>query len=289
MSSTVISLTTDFGASDWYVGAMKGVALSINPAIAFVDISHDIPPQDIAHGAFVLGCAYRYFSPDTLHVGVVDPGVGTSRRALLLDTPSGRFIAPDNGLLTYVIADQQGCGAAGSPFGPSHGGFMEPLPTRVPDGCSAYVLNRTEYWRDAVGHTFQGRDIFAPVAAHLARGVPPKQLGDAIDYVVCLNVHPPVSQGSGVEGRIMFVDHFGNLASNIRENQLPRHSLEVEIGGTSIKGLSRTFADGNGLLALIGSHGYLEIAEANGSAAERLSSGVGSAVRVVGSGSGLRH
>ena len=281
MSSAIVTLTSDFGAGDAYVGAMKGVLLGISPDVTLVDISHDVPPQDIGHGAFVLGSAYRYFPPETIHVAVVDPGVGTGRRALLLVTPSGRFLAPDNGLLTYVLADERRRPASDNVTGSADSDFMEPLPVPVPGGCSAYSLTNQEYWRHPVSRTFHGRDIFAAVAGHLSRGVPPQELGEEVDSVLALYVPAPVARDGVVEGWILFVDHFGNLVSNIRSADLPGSEVQVEIGGVPIAGLSRTFADSEGLLALVGSRDYLEIAEANGSAAERLGVGVGARVRVV--------
>ena len=288
MSSTIITLTTDFGARGGYVGAMKGVVLGINSDVSLVDISHDVPPQDIGHGAFILGSTYRYFSPDAIHVVLVDPGVGTSRLALLLITPGGRFLAPDNGLLTHVLADHRDQAAPEVLGSPSTGKFMEPVTTPVPSGCSAYELNRSEYWRHPVSDTFHGRDIFAPAAAHLSRGVPPDQLGDAVDQAVTLHIPPPSSQAGVVEGRIVFVDHFGNLVSNIRSTDLPPGDVEVEIGVVRIKGLARSYAEARGLLALVGSQGYVEVAETNGSAADRLGAGVGSRLRLLSVGRGVR-
>ena len=275
MPSQTITLTTDFGASDSYVGAMKGVALSIAPDVTIVDVSHHIRPQDIAHAAFVLGSVYRSFTPDTIHVAVVDPGVGTARKAVLLVTPEGRFLAPDNGLLAYVLADQ----AAPSPLGQG-GRFMEPIAVAVPEGCSAISLTRPRYWRQPVSDTFHGRDIFAPAAAHLARGVPPEDLGEPVEQVRCLSIPSPESRGATIEGRIIFVDHFGNLVSNIRPSALPAGDIRVSVGGALITGLSKTFSEGEGLRAIIGSHGYLEFGEKNGSAASRLGAGVGSTVTV---------
>ena len=284
MASPIVTLTTDFGASDAYVAAIKGVVLAIAPDATIVDISHAIPPQDIAHGAFVIGSAYRYFRPDTIHVGVVDPGVGTSRRALLVVTPEGRFLAPDNGLLTYVFLDDDHW-TSDEGHAVAQKEIMEPVATPVPDGFSAYALTRDEYWRRPVTDTFHGRDIFAPVAAHLARGVPPEQLGDIVDQVTCLNIYPPDRRGGAVEGRVIFVDHFGNLVSNIRSGHLPGDGVEVEVGGRTIRELVRSFAEGGHLLALVGSHGFLEVAARNGSAAARLGVGVGSSVRVLPAGS----
>ena len=280
MSSTIITLTTDFGAGDGYVGAMKGVVLGINSDAALVDISHDIPPQDVAHGAFVLGITSRHFGPSTVHVGVVDPGVGTSRRALLLVTPRGRYVAPDNGLLTYVLADQLDDSPSGVGVGAGKTEFMGPVTAAIPKGCSAYELNRSEYWRHPVSDTFHGRDIFAPAAAHLSLGVPPDEMGEAVDEVVSLNIPPPSNRGGVVEGRIIYVDRFGNLVSNVRSSQLPSGDLEVEVCGARIQGIARSYAEAGGLTALVGSHGYLEIAETNGRAADRLAAGVGSVLRL---------
>ena len=279
MPSAIITLTTDFGASDGYVGAMKGVILGINPQVSIVDVTHNVPVQDIAHGAFVLGATCRYFPGDAVHVCVVDPEVGTSRRALLLVTPTGRFVAPDNGLLTYLLLDPASPDAAG----PGPGAdveFKSPITVMVPDGCTAYSLTRCEYWRHPVSDTFHGRDVFAPIAAHLSAGVPPGQLGEETREVVALNLGPPQSRRGAIEGRVVFVDHFGNLVSNIPSSAVRGSSVEVEIKGRRVKGLSRTFAGGQGLRALIGSHGHLEIAESNGSAAARLSADVGTRLRV---------
>jgi S-adenosylmethionine hydrolase len=281
MSPPIISLTTDFGTAGGYVGAMKGVILAIDPDIALVDISHDVPPQDIAHGAFVLGSAYRYFTAGTVHVAVVDPGVGTSRRPVLVVTPAGRFLAPDNGLLTYVLADHQGPGSLTGAGASGQGEFMQPVAMPVPEGCSAYVLTRSAYWRHPVSDTFHGRDVFAPVAAHLSRGVPPHRMGDPVEELVCLDLLRPETHGGMVEGQIIFVDHFGNLVSNIRSSHLSGGGVEVEVGGTVVSGLSRTYAETEGVAALVGSHGYLEVAERNGNAADRLGVGVGGRVRVV--------
>ena len=279
MPSAIITLTTDFGASDGYVGAMKGVILGVNPQASIVDLTHNVPAQDIAHGAFVLGATCRYFPRDAVHVCVVDPEVGTSRRALLLVTPTGTFVAPDNGLLTYVLLDPASSDFAGSGPG-ADVEFKSPFTVDVPDGCTAYSLTRSEYWRHPVSDTFHGRDIFAPIAAHLSAGVPVGQLGEETREVVALNLGPPQSRRDAIEGRVVFVDHFGNLVSNVPASAVRGSSVEVEIKGRRVKGLSRTFAGGRGLRALIGSHGHLEIAENSGSAAERLSADVGTRLRV---------
>jgi len=276
MTASTISLTTDFGSASGYAGAVKGVLLGINPAAKIVDISHDVPPQDIAHGAFVLGSAYRFFD-DTIHIAVVDPGVGTSRRALLLITPAGRFLAPDNGLLTYIVLDQAGDTA---PSGPDVA-FMAPVETPVPKGCAAYSITRPEYWRHPVSSTFHGRDIFAPVAAHLSLSVAPDEMGERVDSIVVLNVWPGPTNGASLDGNVIFVDGFGNLVTNLRSDRIPAGPMSIEICGERLQGISETYAEADGLVALYGSHGYLEVAERNGSAAARLQARVGDAVRVL--------
>ncbi len=271
----LITLTTDFGPQDGWPAAMKGVILGINPGAVVVDISHEAPPQAIAHAAFVLWTVYRFFPPDTVHVAVVDPGVGTSRRALLLVTPQGRFVAPDNGLLSYVLSDMGAQAVPGQDTG-----FMGPALVRVPSGCQAYALTQPAYWRQPVSTTFHGRDIFAPVAAHLSAGVRPADLGQPVDEVVALNIPQPAVKEGETVGRVIHVDRFGNLVVNIRPEHLPGRRIETHIEGHRARGLAQSYAEGDGLLAIIGSHGCLEIAARNGSAAARTGARVGSEVRV---------
>ena len=281
MPSTIVTLTTDFGTRDGYVGAMKGVILGISPGASVVDITHDVPAQDIAHGAFVLGSAHRYFPEGAVHVAVVDPGVGTARRALVLVTPSGSFVAPDNGVLTYVVAAHRKPDEPdASPISEDRE-FLEPVTTALPEDCRAYVLNRPEYWLQPLSDTFHGRDLFAPVAAHLSRGVSAEELGEPVNELVCLHVPSPVATGDGVKGRIIHVDHYGNLVSNITAADMPGVAVQVEIAGQRISGISRSFAEGGELVAIIGSHSYLEVARRNGDGAGYLGAGVGSVVTVV--------
>ena len=277
MSAGIVTLLTDFGTSDGFAASMKGVLLGINPQATLIDISHEVPAQDIAHGAFVLGTAYRYFSSDSVHVAVVDPGVGTRRRAVLLVTPAGMFLAPDNGLLTYVLLDHLTSGWGSNPKGPDPGEFLGPSSARVPEGCAAYELTNPEYWRHPVSNTFHGRDVFAPAAAHASLGVRAELLGEQVDTLTYLNVRP--SAGGG--GRVIFVDRFGNLVSNVRSADLAGPAVTVEVNGKLVKGLGRTYAEADGLVALIGSHGYLEIAEREASAASTLRAGVGTQVKVL--------
>ncbi len=265
MASPVITLTTDFGAGE-YAASMKGAVLTVSPNAALVDISHDVPPQDVAHGAFVLGACYRSFPKGAIHVAVVDPGVGGSRRPLLLVTPDAVLVGPDNGIFTYVLRDHAGADA----FGVEGLCLFEPIQIPVPPGCRAFELDRSEYWRRPVSPTFHGRDIFAPAAAHLSLGVAPRAMAGEVDELTALNVPAPAITEDGAHGRVVHVDRFGNLVTNIPAEGLPHGKAVVEAAGARIDRVSGIYADGDGLMALIGSHGYLEIAESNGSAAVRL-------------------
>ena len=274
MSNKVLAFTTDFGSSDSYVAAMKGVALGIAPDLTLVDVTHDVPRHDIRHGAFMLGGVYRYFPADTIHVAVVDPGVGTSRKAVALVTPAGSFCAPDNGLLSYVLNDY--LKADQVRFESKE--FGMPVRVPVPDGCDAYEISNPVYRLEPVSDTFHGRDIFTPAAAHLASGLEPELLGEPLREITMLNLFTLEKDISAVTGRVIHVDRFGNIVTNISIDQLPEGEIVVEIADTKIHGLSATFADADGLLALIDSHGYLEIAENLGSAAHRLGIAVGDTV-----------
>ena len=274
MSNKVLAFTTDFGSSDAYVAAMKGVALGIAPDLTLVDVTHEVPRHDIAHGAFVLGSVYRYFPAETVHVAVVDPGVGTSRKAVALVTPSGSFCAPDNGLLSYVLDDHLTEGRIS--FESTKFGVRVKVP--VPDGCEAYEISNPVYRLEPVSDTFHGRDIFTPAGAHIASGLKPEHLGEPLNELTILNLFTLELSKDSVAGRVVHVDHFGNVVTNIPASQLPQGDVVVEIADTKIRGLSATFSDANGLLALIGSHDYLEIAENLGNAARRLGIGIGDTV-----------
>ncbi len=283
-------ITTDFGLSDAFVGVMKGVILNINPQAVVIDLTHDLQPQNLRQASFVLGVNYPYFPPDTIHVAVVDPGVGTERRALLLITPTARFLAPDNGLLSYVVKDYltEPPGQTGqlSQFGR--------IP--VPPGLKAYALTNPRYWLNPVSNTFHGRDVFAPVAAHLSLGLPPQALGAPVADLVWQPLPEPTRRDDGgVQGEVIYIDRFGNLITNIAAVDLRAErdgagSVEVRIGPRRILGLSRTFhdvsvpdwtqPDGVALVALIGSNGYLEVAARDGNAAQVLGLGAGTPVRV---------
>lgn len=268
-SQPVITLTTDFGLQDPYVGLMKGVILRINPNAEIVDVTQGVTPQNVLQGSFLLQHSYRYFLKDAIHVAVVDPGVGTNRRAVLLETPEGRFLAPDNGLLTHVLLDGLGQPSA-------EGG-----PVELPTGWRAYHLTNADYWLQPLSHTFHGRDIFAPVAAHLSKGATPSDLGDKVDSLHCLAISTPNWQDNVLRGRVVHVDRFGNLVTDILAALLTTHdSVWIEVGDTAVNGLSSSYAEADGLLAIIGSFDTLEIALKNGNAAAKLGLGPAAPVTV---------
>jgi S-adenosylmethionine hydrolase len=268
----IITLTTDFGLADGYVAAMKGVALGINPGAQLVDISHTIPPQDVARAAFVLGTASPYFPPGTVHLVVVDPGVGTDRKAIILRTPEADFVAPDNGVLSDVV-QQYLAGPAGS-------GRRK---LKAAPGLEAFAVTEPRFWRSPMSRTFHGRDIFAPVAAHLSLGVPPSGFGEPVDSLVVLPLSRPSRSPDGtLTGSIRHIDSFGNLITNIRSGDLPGRpgDITVEVGEKVIRGLRPTYGSGRGLIALIGSSDYLEIALKDGNAAARLQVRSGDNVKI---------
>ncbi len=275
MTPPLLIFTTDFGLSDAYAGVMKGVALTINPKLRFIDLTHQILPQNIAQGSFLLGINHRFFPDDAIHVAVVDPGVGTDRRPVLLTTPRGIFVAPDNGLLSGVVS----CYLDSAPTNPG--------PVNLPASLSAVHLTNPEYWRHPVSETFHGRDIFTPTAAHLSLGVATESLGQPIDSLYHLPIPQPTNTRGTISGQVIYTDVYGNLVTNIQAEMLPEAGpVQVQIMGRSITGLSRTFnvsshPEPEGLKALAGSHGYLEVAVANGNAAVLLGAGEGETVRVV--------
>ena len=251
------------------------MVLQLNPQATIVDISHHIEPQSVAQGAFVLGSAYRFFPCDTIHVAVVDPGVGTSRRAILLNTREGIFLAPDNGLLTYVLRDSLEYQAV-----VQDRQLLEPMDVPLPSGCAAYHLSNRSLWGNPVSDTFHGRDIFAPVAAHLSLGTLPEEVGEPVASLVCLCIPHPRQEGSTLTGHVIHVDGFGNLITTIEGKALAQNRVEVLLKGRRIHGVSRAYAGSIGLLAIVGSHGNLEIAVKDGNAAREMDARVGDEVVV---------
>jgi S-adenosyl-L-methionine hydrolase (adenosine-forming) len=244
----VVALLTDFGTRDHYVGTMKGVVLSVCRDAQLVDISHDIPPQDIVGAAQELAASYRYFPTGTVFLVVVDPGVGSPRLGIGADAGGYRFVAPDNGVLSAV--------------------FLETPPTLVVE------LREQKYARAHISRTFEGRDRFAPAAAWLANGVALPSFGPPLPQPVRLEFPAPVRRQDAVHGEATRIDRFGNVVTNIDvaalESLSPPHIVRVH--GTSIHGLVQTYAEAapGALCALVGSSGRLEVAVNGGSAAERL-------------------
>ena len=261
MASPLITLTTDFGLSDPYVGLMKGVILSINPHASIIDITHGIRPQAIEQGAFLISKSYSYFPPNTIHVVVVDPGVGTTRRPLAVTTPHGLFVAPDNGVLGRLgILNQHG---------------------ELQPDCRAWHLTQPAFWRLPVSHTFHGRDVFAPVAAHLSLGVDPSNMGEQVHSLTPLHYNQPAWQDDSIEGQVVHIDHYGNLVTDIEADLLSdSQTLYIEIKANTIHNLSRSYSEGAQLLAIIGSFDTLEVAARNASAEQRLNARIGDPVRV---------
>lgn len=268
----LITLTTDFGLDDAFVGVMKGVILRINPAARIVDLNHNVGPQNVREGAFVLATAYPYFPEDTVHLAVVDPGVGTGRRPIAVATPKGLFVAPDNGLLSYVLDDMERLGGESR---------LHPLPSTPSPSVHAYVLTERRFWLHRISATFHGRDIFAPVAAHLSLGVPIEQLGAPIAALESFPISRPARIDAGtLIAHVVYVDRFGNLITDARLEDLPPPPVSITIRGRTIAGLSANYAEGGPLVALADSSDRLEVALRNGDAAKKLKAGVGEEVRV---------
>ncbi len=258
----IITITTDFGLEDGYVASMKGVILGICPNARMVDVTHLIPPQDVRAGAFILSCVHADFPPGTIHLAVVDPGVGTKRRALAVRAGEYWFVGPDNGLFALV---------------------METIPKERPR--ETWSLENPVLWRPTISGTFHGRDIFAPVAAHLARGISPDDLGSP-----CTPLQPEwnrvamVEEASELHGEIIYIDHFGNAVSNLHRTRLEAFApLERWIASTGGKTFGPVVAaygctPPGTALSLIGSCGYLEIAVNRGNAAEELNIRIGDGI-----------
>ncbi len=276
----IVTLTTDFGVSDVYVAVMKGVILSISPEASIIDITHSIKPQNILQGAFVLNTAYRYFPKQTVHVAIVDPGVGSERQGIIVKTPSAFFVAPDNGILSYVINDL--CPTEGRGEG-RLAWYPESLETiTLMKGLEAVAITDPRFWRHPVSPTFHGRDIFAPVAAGLSLGISPYEFGDKTNSLHVLPIPQPILDSRGdLTGQILHVDSFGNLITNIKSSDLSHRDIIIQAGREYIRGLNRYYDEGEGLMAIIGSSGYLEISLKNGRASDFLSMTLGDEIKVI--------
>ena len=251
-SSPLITLITDFGTADYFVGAVKGVILSENPAAQIVDITHDIPAQDIEAAAFTLLAAYKSFPEDTIHVAVVDPGVGSSRKPLLIKAGGQVFVGPDNGIFSYICEQT-------SP--------------------QVFQITNTKYFRQPVSSTFHGRDIFAPVAAMVSKGIAAEEFGPMItDFVRLKPLAAEVSREGKIKGRVIHIDRFGNCITNISQSEINEQMIaggaSLRIKGKSLTSFRKYFGEETGnsdeVFCVWGSAGFLEIAALNKSAAELL-------------------
>ncbi|MGD2064863.1 MAG: SAM-dependent chlorinase/fluorinase [Dehalococcoidia bacterium] len=275
--SSIITLTTDFGYDDAYVAALKGAILSTNPEASIIDISHSIEPQNILQGAFILGIAYRYFPKHTIHVAIVDPGVGSERQGVIVKTPSSLLVAPDNGILSYIIDDLF---LVESRSLTEHTQGLRELVFK--SGLEAVTITDPRFWRHPVSPTFHGRDIFAPVAAGLSLGISLYEFGEKIKSLHVLSMpRPTVDPDGNLIGLILHIDHFGSLITNIKNNELPGKDVLVEVAGHRIQGISDYYAQNEGVLAILGSSGYLEVSLRDGSACDFLGAMVGDEVNVI--------
>lgn len=236
---TVIALLTDFGTRDHFVAAVKGVILSINPGLTLVDITHEIEPQNIREASFILRACYNNFPAGTIFVTVVDPGVGSSRRAIVAESEGYYFIAPDNGILSFVL-----------------------------HGAVVYEITTEDVRLPVVSNTFHGRDIFAPAAAHLSLGKKPADLGPRVFDPVVIPESLPQKTTNGIIGEVIHIDRFGNLITNITPDLLPAFPI-VEFAGTRIDRVRRTYseAEHDQLFLIAGSAGFIEISVREASAA----------------------
>jgi len=239
-SSGFITLMTDFGVADGFVGTMKGVIYSINPDATIVDISHEISSQDVSSAAFLLAASCRYFPAGTVHLVVVDPGVGSQRRAVAVETEKYYFVAPDNGVLTRALAQEE--------------------------IIRSVELTNSEYFLHEVSSTFHGRDIFAPVAAHLSLGIDIKNLGVEIDDLMRIPISEPEVTQNGIKGRVIYIDKFGNLITDITrelfETVVSERQFAIKVAQVKLDRLSHSYADipAGHPLAIFDSFGNLEIA-----------------------------
>jgi hypothetical protein len=259
LASSIITLTTDYGTNDHLVGTVKGVILKINPEATIIDITHNVAPFDLLDGALAIGSAYSYFPPRTIHVVVVDPGVGTERRPLLVSGENQYFVAPDNGVLSLVYEREE--------------------------NIIVRHANAEHYYLQPLSKTFHGRDIFAPVAAWLSKGTQTASMGEEISDFKRFAMPRPKAVDGVTKGVVLRVDAFGNLITNFRGEDLPASALQdgavkFQIGTTSVSRLVDTFAQGNDgePVAYVGSSGYIEIGINKANASRTLALGRGAAV-----------
>lgn len=259
MPDPLITLTTDFGTGSPYVAAVKGVILTLNPDVRIIDLSHDIPAQDLRQTAFFLSATLPLYPPDALHVVVVDPGVGGKRSSLYVEVAYLRLLVPDNGCWTWLLEGER-------------------RRTRV------IHLAEKRFWRSRISSTFHGRDIFAPVAANLSLGLDPRELGPPATDWVRLNRPTPQHHANGVAGEVIFVDRFGNLITNIPGDVLTQDDRpkRVSVGGVEVPRIVRAYGESEpgSLMALVSSYESMEVAVNQGNAARQLNASIGTPVSV---------
>ena len=243
-NTRIITLITDFGEASGYVGIMKGVILSINPECRIIDITHHISPQDREEAAFVLKSVRPFFPPGTIHLVVVDPGVGSARKPIIVESSQHWFVGPDNGVFSFIFLDDQ--------------------------QKKVWEITNDRYFLSPVSPTFHGRDIFAPIAAHLSSGISTHVLGKELDHFVQLEGLEPEVHQDMLKGRIVFIDHFGNLVSNISHKLFTSvvgdNPFQITVGNRVLRRIYPTYADAEDgeVLALFGSSQQLEISVRNG-------------------------
>lgn len=256
----IITLLTDFGTKDGFGATMKGVTWSINPAIQIADITHEVSPQNILEGAIALWRAAPFYPAGTVHIAVVDPGVGTHRLPMAARIGAQYFVGPDNGLFTPLIEDAR----------------------KAAQECTFVVLDNPRYWLAKVSHTFHGRDIFAPAGAHLASGVRLEDMGTRFTDPALIEMPHAQKTANGFRAHISVVDAFGNLTTDLPAAELNGRPLKVSIKGHTIESLSPSYGHkpAGSLVALIDSEGYLEVAVVNGSGAKTLGAKMGDDVEI---------
>ncbi len=260
----VISLLTDFGDRDAFVGIMKGVIWKIAPRVQIADLTHWVEPQNVLQGALILGQSYSYFPEGSVHVAVVDPGVGTQRRAIAARIGKFYFVAPDNGLLTLPLESAEKAGEL----------------------IHAVELNEPRFWLPEVSRSFHGRDIFAPCAAHLANGTPLDELGSRLESgnLVRVAIPKPQRTSTGWQAQILMADVFGNLISNLTLDDLGEYRIrKVVVANTSIERFVLTFGEApiGALITMFDSSGYLSVCVVNGNAQKQLNVRVGEPLQVI--------
>lgn len=257
--SPIVTLTSDFGLQDHYVAAMKAVILGINPEVRLIDISHQIPPQDIMAGAWVLRNSAFLFPKGTIHLAVVDPGVGSDRKPVIVEINGHFFVGPDNGLFSLLAEEEY----------------------------HARTITNHSYWNGGNSNTFHGRDIFAPSAAHLSKGVAPEKFGNTIEELVSYRWASPITDNEGIQGMVLHIDHYGNLISNISADQVKqvqeRGKFKIYVGSAILNRINTTFSDVSDgePAAIIGSSGMLEVIINKGDASEMLSVQKGASISVI--------